>query len=371
MRGWAALVVLLSHTFQVFLLNPDALRRAGALSLLHMINATPLRLAMDGLQAVFLFFVISGFALSYPVLTSGSPLTAVRDMALFRYFRLTVPITASCLLAYSLWMIDGYFNASAGQASLSEWLTQLYRTGGSFGSVLKYSLIDVYLDHDNRDSWNPVLWTMSIELLGSFGLFALLTLSTYRRVQTVIAALSCIALFKSIYFGFPFGFLLAALYVRHEQAGRAFKYITVGAVACLVVGVTLASALKFHSIDSDGTLKLPVGTQYRNLVSALLVAGLTFTPAARLALSGPLSTFLGRISFSLYLVHVPIICSLGALTYLSMASAPFWVTVIGVSATIMATSLTVAMIFAKYVEGGLLNWLKASVVASVRRFLPA
>jgi peptidoglycan/LPS O-acetylase OafA/YrhL len=52
------------------------------------------------------------------------------------------------------------------------------------------------------------------------------------------------------------------------------------------------------------------------LRAALIIAGVCLSPTARRALSGSLSLFLGRISFSIYLAHSLVLISLGALTYL-------------------------------------------------------
>ena len=53
----------------------------------------------NGLHAVVVFFIVSGYSLSIGYLQKGDPMKLKR-LALGRYFRLSIPIALSCALVY-------------------------------------------------------------------------------------------------------------------------------------------------------------------------------------------------------------------------------------------------------------------------------
>src|SRR5258708_6508328 len=104
----------------------------------------PLPLGLPVTLQLLCFFVISGFALSFPVLTSPRRYRTLRNMAVFRYFRLSIPVVVSCLIAYGLWRLGAYSNKAAGLAAGSPWFSQWYGADTPMPMVLRFSLFDVY-----------------------------------------------------------------------------------------------------------------------------------------------------------------------------------------------------------------------------------
>ena len=104
---------------------------------------TPLGVASDGIQAVYVFFVISGVALSYPVLRAANPDRMLAAMALYRYPRLTVPILVSCLGAWLLLFgVIVFFAVARRSARIREWIET-----GRAGPVLATFLAAKPLDY--------------------------------------------------------------------------------------------------------------------------------------------------------------------------------------------------------------------------------
>src|ERR1019366_7324910 len=89
-RGWASLMVVFSHLLPCFLAITTPFYRHSYLTFL-----------CDGTLAVYIFFVLSGFALSIRFLQTGDARIPV-ELALRRYPRLTLPIFASCAIAFVL-----------------------------------------------------------------------------------------------------------------------------------------------------------------------------------------------------------------------------------------------------------------------------
>src|SRR5579883_2172464 len=198
MRGWAALMVLLSH----------------AISGVFGIDVFVLRFPTDGVLAVFIFFTISGFALAIGFVTRRDP-EIIESQALRRYFRLTIPILAISLIAYWI-MAAGLMYAQPLAAVLppGNWITNNYRFSGSLREAVSFGLHGVYFRWDFATTYNSSLWTMQFELAGSFIIFALLTLNFATRLRWSLYAAAAIlaARISPVYLCFVFGVCLAELH---------------------------------------------------------------------------------------------------------------------------------------------------------------
>lgn len=98
LRGIAALIVVIDHAVNMFAPHlrwvnmeglPGDLRRYVAWS--------PLSLIYSGIPAVWIFFLLSGFVLSYKFLNSPNDISPVLSGIYKRYFRLVIPILGATI----------------------------------------------------------------------------------------------------------------------------------------------------------------------------------------------------------------------------------------------------------------------------------
>jgi peptidoglycan/LPS O-acetylase OafA/YrhL len=345
LRGWASCAVVMSHTFQTWLINPIFMAEHDLTGVLTFINWTPLGIAMDGTLAVYVFFAISGVALTYPVLTSKHPMQALSVMTLVRYPRLTIPIAASSLIAFLLLSAGLFFNQRAGAAYPSAWLGSFYGLDAGPLHLVRFALYDVYFRYPWPDTWNAVLWTMQIELVGSFALFAFLALARNRMMRVGLAAVIAVLLLDTSYAGFFSGVVIAELILR------PFRGSPWAGAALLASAVCGAIAVRSGLV--------PASLRSFNLIAGAMVAGVTLLPVARLVLGTPLSRFMGRLSFSLYLVHLIVICSIGSATYLlAVAYLPLPLAIAATALVTIAASFAAAALFELAFERTLLREVK-------------
>jgi peptidoglycan/LPS O-acetylase OafA/YrhL len=190
---------------------------------------------------------------------------------------------------------------------------------------------------------------MPVELLGSFALFSFLALPCNLGVRRAIALMWCILSTKSSYFGFPAGFLIATAFLSNlrelERSGFGPIFLIAGLSLALTMRSPLAESLAFLDV-----------AQWKNLTALFLVAGTAFTPWARTLMSNSWSLFWGRLSFPIYLVHLPIICSVGSETYILLQSRlSFWMVVLSVGGAVLCSSVITALLFDIVVERKLLR----------------
>lgn len=294
LRGWAALSVVLFHIFwETFGAIHPAFRNlfTGAL--------------FNGPLAVGIFFVLSGDALSAPYLAGGGRRTLTR-LTIKRYFRLSIPIIACCLVVVALIVLHQVYNHEAAHLVRREdWLGSFLAFKPNTSDFLHYVLYGVYTQQSAHTDYNPFLWTMTVELSGSFFVFLLLFIQPMiRRFDLILVALAALLLFYGSYLGcFVAGVIMAL--ARHHGV---MKRLHSSARVQVASGILMAAVLAFcgywyvqNRMDRPLEIILP----------AVAIVGLVYSNKALTGFfaSAP-SRLLGRLSFPLYLIQFPILVSL-------------------------------------------------------------
>lgn len=305
-RGLAALGVVWHHFLQAFFpgiygapLNPF------------------IRVSYEGAFHVRVFFVLSGFVLSLSYFRKHR-LETLRSLAVRRYFRFFAPVAASILFAYALLATGLFFNEECGRLmglSPNNWMWLTYRFPPDFLEACKQIIWSTYFDFSSQKSYNVVLWTMGLELKGSFLVIAFLALFGELRHRWLVYLVLCVILHQtlgglgSIYCCFLVGVALCDLYAI------GFRLKDATAITLVVAGLGLGGvvpgwlAKRGISLTEEGRLEcFCIG-------ACFLLAGVAASPTVQRWLSLRPLVFLGKISFPLYLVHVPILFSAGAGSY--------------------------------------------------------
>ena len=165
-----------------------------------------------------------------------------------------------------------------------------------------------------RSDYNCNLWTMRPELIGSLYVLLINAIASGRRLRTFCYL--AVGLFYSNDYVvlFPVGALLHDF--DSEFAGLV-KAAWLKAVLFLVGLFLCVGLLKWPNVFPGPT---PDGMYWHMLAAALLVWSVLHWRLLQLLLGNALGRLLGHISFVLYLVHVPIICSLTAWMVLRLPS---------------------------------------------------
>src|SRR5262245_25877272 len=180
LRGWAAVIVLFHHVFVDGLPANDFMADRLFWARIFLMNGT---------FAVCLFFVISGFSLSISYLRVGDDRGLAR-MAAGRYVRLALPIFAICAITYLLLVLNIIPPAGQRPSPLDVFATFTPTVKG----LLTFSLFGTFVSQSTAESYNPPLWTMFYEFLGSFMVFATVAILRSWRVRTWIFGALFVAL---------------------------------------------------------------------------------------------------------------------------------------------------------------------------------
>lgn len=309
-RGWASFAVLLSHTIVCFLapstpqLAFDKNRLTADISdgnYADIVFGLFFQFITDGHLAVLIFFVLSGYALSARHLDLRTKNLALATTS--RYFRLMLPIFFTSLIAYFLLKLGLFSNLEAASTPeySKNWLGTFYKFEANLKDVLLFSLFDVFFRFNGATTYNASLWTMPVELLGSALIYGYLGIfRTLDKINWKILAPLTIMLmaFVPLYACFFAGYIIAEL----NRSFRA-KIAVAGSKYFKVAMLVLFTSAAFLSVFLRGNDKITF------LIATALVLSVSFSPPLESFFSNSVSRFLGKISFPLYLIQLPIICS--------------------------------------------------------------
>lgn len=293
-RGWAALAVVFYHLLPTFVLTASEQKALRWLM--------P---AADGTLAVYVFFVVSGFSLSIAFVRSRSTKT-IASLAVRRYPRLAIPVLSASLLGFAMMRVG--LNDAPEFAALTghtNWPVAAYQFHETFLGVLRFGLWDVFFNYDLMRSYNPVLWTMSVEIAGSAIVFAILATVGKRTIRWIVyvALWSALLMFDSSYSAFIAGVILAEVYdsatIHRLQSSKRTLWLSFTMIT-VVFYVAVARRDLYATVT-------PI-----SILGTVLVASVLISRTFIAAMEHSVSRQLGIISFPLYLTHIVVVCIVGA-----------------------------------------------------------
>ena len=325
LRGAAACMVLLGH-----------------LSIALTIQLGPLRIFASGNYGVCIFFILSGYVLAGLAQNSTLSLSA---QTIRRYLRLAIPILLTSSVAWGLLALGAYHNKAAGDIVRSWWMAAWYQFEPSFTDMVWQSLYGCFVGVE--PIYNSSLWTMQPELTGSFCVLLINAVSGNRILRASLLLIWAGLDLTSYYPLFAAGALLfeieAELRFFYAKIFRtaALKALAIVALCCvgIYLGMPELKPLRWYGwlpqFANDNDMRWHQIAALASMVAVLL------SPMLQSIFGSALGRYLGRTSFVMYLLQVPVICSYTAWVVVMMSEfgQPDWLVV-----RIAAVS-TVAVIF--------------------------
>lgn len=344
-RGLAALAVLFSHIpYFAFSLPYETYRILVWLG----IN--------DGHSFVMLFFLLSGFVLSIPFLKKDK--VNYLPYVIKRFFRIYIPYLFAIILAITL----SQFFLSKEVSVVGDW--NLLWDDSISSQLIKDHLL--FLGNYNTNAFNGVIWSLIHELRISliFPLIALLIKRlNWKIIILVCIIFSCIAELNTIY-GFQESigyqtdyfktiqysafFMLGSLIAKYknelvtiyQRINPLLKWMLLMISLFLlkfsnfillflyrITGLDLLSS-HFNALAEYGILLGCMGIVISAISSIRFEKFLLFKPFL----------FLGKISYSLYLLHLPIILSC---IYLFNNVMPLWsISILAIFLSVFISTVT-------------------------------
>jgi peptidoglycan/LPS O-acetylase OafA/YrhL len=266
-----------------------------------------------------------------------------------RYFRLLIPSLFSILFAFILLKNNLMFNHILSEQTTNlktkQWLESLYNFEPSFFLAMKDAFVDTFFNFNFSTSYNNVLWSIENEFLGSgfiFLIFIFIRKNKYRFIIYLLGIIFIISLKKYWLLSFLYGYIFCDIdfsndnnYIKNriiaiERSLLKFKKN----IFCLILIFIIFQNLIFK--------KLNINISSQDLITSILLfySVLKFDFLKNF-FSKHIFLFLGKISFALYLIHIPILSSLSSFLILQNNSS--------LSKTIISSTTIVVTIAASYV----------------------
>ena len=364
-RGMAALFVVLHHFCLVFYtayFNWDA-------------NATHLNgwdikygksafsFLTNGNFYVCIFFVLSGFVLSHKYFNENK-ISILVSATIRRFFRLYIPVAFTLILAYTLLKLNLYYNTPVSKITHSEWwfggMWSIEHPTKELFNCLTYSIM-----FQSNGTFDTSLWTMAVELINSFAIFAILAMTHKVRNKGFVMFVMIIYCYfiDNGYLGcFIFGICINYVEIYKINILKQFGICLIPFLFFL--GILLGS---YPTSGSAGSTIFAFHTPewehfgltwFHEIGAFCLVASFVLSPSLQRFISRGVFKFLGRISFSLYLLHPLVIGTFSSFLFLHIfGSMGYHTAVLIVWLATIIVCFLLSYLMTKYIDD---NGVKAS-----------
>ena len=314
LKGIGAGIVYLCHFVFTFYYGMFTLEAAdchlpGNIDII--IGSSPLNLLFSGNFAVRLFLVMSGYVLCLGYFKTRDKKRLVTS-ACKRYIRLVPPILISNILICILMMAGAFRNAAVSEISGSTWLAGFNRSVPDLLDAVFEALFGCFFVGTNQ--YNGVLWTIPFLFLGALLVYALAWLIGDKKWRYAVYVSLGVALVLTDYAGVVWGFILCDIMCTQEKLVNWVKKQKVLLWLAFLLGVYLSSYPSggIHLEKTIyGIIPIVMVVPYHLAGALLLVGSVVCLEPLQKFFVLPVFVNLGKISYSLYLVHFPIIATFG------------------------------------------------------------
>lgn len=350
LRGFAAIAVVFAHITYGF--YPHAIEKAGQVHMKYepFVQGTPLYGFISGSLAVMLFFVLSGFVLTVGYFKTRDK-KVLQSLAIKRYLRLMLPALAAVLICWSLMHLGLGMTQQTAAATGSGWIVGEWDFTPNLLDAIYQATIGIFAIGGSQ--YDAVLWTMKYEFVGSFMVFvAALLLSDNKNRWLPYAAL-LIGTSQTYFLGFIIGLILADLYVSGKldviRQRQAYGLIVAGFI---IGGMPFANINSMYSVFSMPGFTFDQNSIFfRTIGAGMIILGILAAPKVQRVLGHPKISILGKYTYSLYLVHYPVIFTLMAGSFLFFIQHMGYNRAVALSLLVTAPVLiAVTYLFEKYVD---------------------
>lgn len=344
----------------------------------------PVGILVAGQLAVSLFFILSGFVLSYRFL--GSPVSIATTLALTgkRPFRLGGLVWFSMALYALFWYFGWFHNSTAAAITGSELWLNLWWQGELDVAVFWTNFFTA--PFETGTLYNNPLWTIAFELYGSFLVFAFLLVFSHFKYRWVILLGLIVVFYESMLVGFWLGVLIADI-KKFENVNRrlviaspkllsSFKFLF--ALLFLYLAAYpfyLPENLKEETVFSLLPNGFSFGLGYPMLAALIGFVLVLVSTRLQRSLTNRFFAYLGHISYSIYVMHVFVIGTFSSWLFVKLFPVlgyGFTFTVVFISGLLMSVFLSHWVV--RWVDTPFINfsyWLgnKIKLLANKKPFI--
>lgn len=355
-RGIACLVVVFSHLALIFYPQLHAFTydpKIPQSDILKFIHNSPFAFFYSGSSAVYCFFVLSGFVLSRSMIKKGGGVRLLVSNIIKRYPRLAIPATISCIIAFI------FYSLPVDKSGLTAFATNLGKINLNIFDAIESGAITAFIKGNSVYNWS--LWTMKIELIGSILVYLYCFFYLKTEKMNILFAIMFVMFIFSFYeiykntqnLGYISFFIGCFIYVYNIKINKKLAFFLF-AIGLYMSGVHIGSD-SYKFIHEN---ELIYGINKKNIYHIFNFIGGTLIVISVISggifvnfLSGRYLIKLGELSFSIYLLHLPVIYLVGIGSF-SMFNGVlgFWLCTLLSSFLVIFSTIFLSVFYSKYID---------------------
>lgn len=360
LRGFAALIVFFSHIKNTFFPSYSEplmlyLKTLTNNKYLAIIFHSFIEILFNGFVAVDIFWIMSAYVLTmgFFKMDIDKLIKQLKSSISKRYFRLMIPVAVSVLFSYAFMKFNLFYNIELIKQNIkydNVWLSAQFSYSPNFIQILKTIFWNTFFNYNAQVSYNSSLWTMSPEFFGSMLCFCsiVITRNNNRRYLFYIVIILISIFYQNRWLlAFTLGVLLSDFnYTKHNDYSIALKLKNLENTFFKLDWIPVVLVLIIIVLIGLGDF---YGIAY--LFESFLIVYLTLNSKylTYLFSTKPL-VFLGKISFSLYLIHIIIICSLTCYLYIYLPIHSEVIRIIVSTLVSMCVLIVLSNIYTIYID---------------------
>lgn len=296
-KGLACIFIMICHYLDV---QKKADAFPGTIRIVDVLDNSSLDIFVNEKIWLLLFLILSGYLCSKSIVRNTKELLC---HSVKRLLRLGLPILASSVVIYVLYLLFDFSNGLIAIDIKNSWLSGFYAKDISIIDVI---LSPIHILILGESSVNAPLWVLRDMLCASIIIYILNLLSFlmagHKRLYFCILIL--LTGISYIYSDNIFFCLMGAVvqFTEHE----------------IIENVTLKKYIPSLILISLGLCVFSPKPMKLFVLFTALIECTPFTITINKILSMPATQFLGKISFGIYLFHWPVFCSIGSKLILIM-----------------------------------------------------
>jgi len=329
MRGLAAFMVFLFHFILGFMPQRHGQESATAIPGGNLME-TPFFFLINGHAAVTFFFVLSGFVLSYSYFRKGSSAGLVGSI-IKRWPRLFPIALISTIISWLLIKYGLYSYSETALITNSQWMARFAHASGDF---INSTFTDAFMQgffftfFRGDENLNTSLWTMHYEFIGSLMVFALIPILNGLRGRLALIVFMILmpaTFYISVYMcAFVMGCFLSyyrCQITNYKSILPLNRFILFVSLLFVIMAFGYTEPAKgFYSFMqmSDAGMMRSIRILIHCLAAVILIEVILNYETVYRLFNSSAGRFLGRCSFALYVIHVPLIFSFSCYVFLSL-----------------------------------------------------
>lgn len=293
LRGLAALLVVWSHLsgFWLYSINENS----GLQNIWEKFITGPFRLLYDGGDmAVIVFFLISGFIITHVSFRETKTVFAIK-----RIMRIFPPLIVAIFITYIVYRLASKFNLYLpgihGQGML-HWVSSLFLLDGFY----------------QKERVINVTWSLVVEMYFYIITWCFLTITKKNSLKSQWAMTGVLILFSSIFVGInainQIPNIMQFKMVAFLLIGRAIYLLYSNRIKAYDMALNSFVVALFYVLNTEYSKSGFLLTQGYEPVVGYIIAIIIFAGMLRLSPTSIFKPFrfLSDISYSLYLIHLPV-----------------------------------------------------------------